>query len=243
MAENRTLLQKVEEEWGVSKEIIAAVLGIETRFGQPGIEPYRVWDVLNTAYLLYPRREAFYKGELIAFLTLCLEEKLDPLTIRSSYAGAMGVPQFIPTSFLKFAVDGDGDQKRNLWSSKHDIYASVANYFKQAGWKQGELIRVPAKIVGSPGAIQKEIEGGIQETMSVAQAVEMGIELPESVNRQSNVSFNAYKPEADKDRFIALFDNFRVITRYNASFNYAMVVTDLSEWLAQPANNATTTPK
>jgi membrane-bound lytic murein transglycosylase B len=227
--QNRALLERVETEWAIPKEVITAILGVETRFGEPGVEKYRVWDVLNTAYILYPRREAFYRDELIAFLTLCKEEELDPLSIRSSYAGAMGVPQFMPSSFLKFAIDDDGDLKRNLWSSRPDIYASVASYFKQAGWKKGGVIRLPAKIAGNPIEAQKLVESGIRETLSVSRATKMGIELPEGVNKEEAVSFISYKPEEGKEVFLALFDNFRVITRYNFSVNYALLVTELSE--------------
>ncbi len=231
--ENQSLLMKAEETYDVPKEIISAILGIETRFGEPGIEKYRAWDVYNTGYVLYPRREAFFKSELIAFLTLCKEEGLDPLSIRSSYAGAMGVPQFMPSSFLKHAVDGDGDQKRNLWSSKEDIYASVANYFKASGWKKDGLIRQPVKFSGNPSDAQKLIDAGIRETMTVARARAMGIDLPDSVSKEELVSFALYTPEEGKDLLLGLFNNFRAITKYNFSVNYAMVVTELSEIFAK----------
>lgn len=230
--ENQSQLMKAEEDYGVSKAIIAAILGIETRFGEPGIEKYRAWDVYNTGYLLYPRREAFFKAELIAFLTLCKEEGLNPLSINSSYAGAIGVPQFMPSSFLKYAMDGNGDQKRDLWSSKEDIYASVANYLKASGWRMGGMIRLPVKISGNPVDAQKIMEAGIRETLTVARAAAIGIEIPESVGKEELVSFASYKPEEGKDLFLALFNNFRVMTSYNFSVNYALVVTELSEILA-----------
>lgn len=229
--ENHSLLMKAENDYGVSKEVIAAILGIETRFGEPGIEKYRAWDVYNTGYALYPRREAFFKAELIAFLTLCKEEGLDPLSIKSSYAGAMGVPQFIPSSFLKFAMDGDGDQKRNLWSSKPDIYASVAHYLNRSGWKMGGTIRLPVKFSGNPIEAQKLVDAGIRETITVARATGMGVEVQQSLGGEELVSFALYKPEDGKELFLGLFNNFRVITSYNFSVNYAMVVTELSEIL------------
>jgi membrane-bound lytic murein transglycosylase B len=231
--ENQVLLTAVEKEYEVSKEVITAILGIETRFGEPGIEKYRAWDVYNTGYALYPRREAFFKSELIAFLALCKEENLDPLSIKSSYAGALGVPQFMPSSFLKFAMDGDGDQKRNLWSSKADIYASVAHYLKRAGWKMGGIVRLPAKFSGNPMDIQKVIDAGVRDTMTVTRATEIGIEISESIDKKELVSFALYKPEEGKDLFVGLFNNFRAIISYNASVNYAMVVTELSEILGK----------
>jgi membrane-bound lytic murein transglycosylase B len=231
--ENLPQLMKAETDYDVSKEVIAAILGIETRFGEPGIEKYRAWDVYNTGYVLYPRREAFFKAELIAFLTLCKEEGLDPLSIKSSYAGAVGVPQFMPSSFLKFAMDGDGDQKRNLWSSKADIYASVAHYLNRSGWKMGGMVRLPVKISGNPIDAQKAMEAGIRETLMASRARAIGIDIPESVPKEELVSFALYKPEEGTDLFLALFNNFRVITSYNFSVNYAMVVTELSEIFAK----------
>ncbi len=229
LEENRELLERVETEWDLPKEIILAILGVETRFGQPGIEKYQAWDIYNTGYILFTRREAFYKEELISFLILCQEEGLDPLSIKSSYAGAIGIPQFMPSSVLKFAVDSDGDQKRDLWSSKEDIYASVAAYLNRAGWKKGGITHLPAKITGSPTDIQKLVEAGIRETLPVSRAIKMGIELPESVSKEEAVSFAFYKPEEGEERLIALFNNFRVITRYNFSVSYALLITELAE--------------
>jgi membrane-bound lytic murein transglycosylase B len=233
---NWPLLDEVQARYGVPKEIIAAILGIETRFGQPGIEPYRAWDVLNTAYALYSRREAFYKGELIAFLKLCREEGIDPLSVRSSYAGAIGVPQFMPSSFLKYAVDHDGDKKRNLWSSNGDIYASVANYLKEAGWKKDGPILLPVKISGNLIDIQKVVDAGIKEVIPAEAAMNMGIDMPISVRPDEPVSFVSYDPQDGHSLFVSLFDNFRAITRYNISVNYALVVTELSEILARGKN-------
>ena len=230
---NQSLLGEVEAEYGVPKEIIAAILGIETRFGQPGIEPYRAWDIFNTLYLLYPPRAAFFKEELIAFLKLCQKEELDPLSIRSSYAGAMGTPQFMPSSFLKYAVDYDGDKKRNLWSSNGDIYASVANYLKEAGWKKDGPLFFPVTMTGTSTDFQKWTESGIREVRPVAEAVKIGVQMPVSVNPEAPVSFVTYKPEEGQNIFLSLFDNFRAITRYNISVNYALVVIELAEILAK----------
>ncbi len=231
--QNLPLLQKAEEKYGVPKQIIAAILGVETRFGTPGIEKYRAWDILNTSYALHTRRRDFYKGEIIAFLKLCREEGLDPLSIKSSYAGAMGVPQFMPSSILTYAVDADLDGKRNLWSSNEDIYFSVANYLMRNGWKKDGPIYIPVKVSGNPADIQKAVEGGIYKTVPASDAAKTGIEMPEWVSQTEIVSFVYYKPESGKDLFIALFDNFRAITRYNISVNYALVVTEVSELLSK----------
>ena len=231
---NRPLLEKIEAEYGVPKEIVVAILGIETRFGQPGIEPYRAWDAFNTIYAFYSPRAAFFKEELIAFLKLCQMEGLDPLSIRSSYAGAMGVPQFMPSSFLKYAVDYDGDKKRNLWSSNEDIYASVANYLKQSGWKKNGPLFFPDKVPENSDDVKKLVAGGIREVLSSASAIKLGIEMPMLVNPEAPVSFVAYRPtEEGQELFLSLFDNFRAITRYNISVNYALVVVELADILAK----------
>jgi membrane-bound lytic murein transglycosylase B len=241
--QNAALLQKAEEKYGVPKQIIAAILGVETRFGTPGIEKYRAWDILNTSYALNARRRDFYKGELIAFLKLCREEGLDPLSIKSSYAGAMGVPQFMPSSVLEYAVDADLDGKRNLWSSNEDIYFSVANYLMRNGWKKDGPIYTSVKVSDNPTDM-KAVETGVYKTFPVSDAVKTGIEMPEWVGQTETVSFVYYKPASGKDLFLALFDNFRAITRYNISVNYALVVTEVSEMLSKgkPAPPLPTSP-
>lgn len=230
--ENRPLLTEVEKAYGVEKEIISSILGIETRFGKPGIERYRAFDILNTAYTLYPRREAFYRGELIAYLRLCREEKLDPFSIKSSYAGAFGVPQFIPTSFRKYSVDFDGDGKRDLWKSKGDIFASVANYLKTFGWKPGRLTYLPARIAEDSPEVQRTIRKGFRKTMPVARAMKMGIEVPPPAKGDEAVSFALYEPKKGEEALLALFGNFRALTRYNISVHYALTVVHLSRALA-----------
>lgn len=231
--ENRELLQKVEETYGVPKEVICSILGVETRFGQPGIERHRAFDVLNTAFSLYPRREAFFRDELINFVLLCREENLDPLSITSSYAGAFGVPQFMPSSFRRFAVDFDRDGKKDLWSSKGDIFASVANYLKEFGWKQGGRTRLTAETVPDSES-RKSFERGIRNTVPIETALQMGVQVPVAAQSDEEVSFAFYQPQEGREALLVLFENFRAITRYNFSVNYALTVTDLSEILASP---------
>ncbi|MFY9270151.1 MAG: lytic murein transglycosylase [Candidatus Manganitrophaceae bacterium] len=238
LQENLKLLQAIEETYGVGKEIICSILGIETKFGQKGIEKHRVFDVLNTAYTLYPRRERFYRDELIAFLLLCREEKRDPFSINGSYAGAFGLPQFMPTSFRKYAVDFDKDGKRDLWISKEDVFASVANYLKTFGWKRNGLTYLPARPSdNTPDAI-KSIQIGIRKTIPLNKATEMGIEisLPENTRMDEAVSFALYQPAEGTETLLALFENFRSITYYNYSLNYGLVISDFSEILSKREN-------
>ncbi len=231
LAENDKLLSEVEAAYGVEKEIIASILGVETRFGKPGIERYRAFDVLNTAYFLYPRREKFYRGEIIAFLKLCRKEGIDPFSVNSSYAGAFGVPQFIPSSFLNYAVDFDKDGKTDLWNSKGDIFASVANYLKKFGWEKGTLLYLPTQIYQESPDLQKIIESGYRKTVPVSKAIKMGAEIPYPAKGDELVSFAYYEPNPDEKELIGLFGNFRAITRYNTSVHYALVIVHLSRRL------------
>ncbi|MFQ5598253.1 MAG: lytic transglycosylase domain-containing protein [Nitrospiria bacterium] len=234
--ENRALLTEIEKAYGVDKEIITSILGVETRFGKPGIERYRAFDIFNTAYSLYPRREKFYRGEMIAFLLLCREEGIDPFSIKSSYAGAFGVPQFIPSSFLNYAVDFDRDGKRDLWHSKGDIFGSVANYLKTFGWQPGQLTYLPARIIKDTPEARKMAQGGFRKTVSVAEAIDLGIEIPPPAKRDDSVSFAYYEPKKGNKDLIALFGNFRAITRYNISVHYALTIVNLSRIFASKAS-------
>ncbi len=230
--ENRDLLTKVEKKYGVPKEIVASILGVETRFGKPGIERYRAFDVYNTAFALYPRREKFYRGELIAFLKLCRNEGFDPFSIKSSYAGAFGVPQFIPSSYLKYAVDFDGDGKKDLWHSKGDIYGSVASYLKTFGWKPGQLSYLPARIAKESPESKKMAKGHFRKTLPVAKAIRVGIDVPPPAKGNDLVSFAYYEPKQGEEALLALFGNFRAIARYNISVHYSLTIIELSRIFA-----------
>jgi membrane-bound lytic murein transglycosylase B len=227
--ENLKLLQAVEDEFGVQKEIVCGILGVETKFGQRGIEKYRAFDILNTAYSLYPRREVFYREQLINYFLLCREEGIDPFSVNSSYAGAFGVPQFMPSSFRKFSVDYDQDGKKDLWNSKADIFASVANYLKLFGWKRNGLTHLPANLPQDSPEIRKSLEKGIRKTISVATAVQLGVQITPPTENEEEVSFTFYQPQEGTESLLALFGNFRAITHYNFSVNYALTVIDLSE--------------
>jgi len=136
---NAAALAKAEAKYGVSPEIITAIIGIESAYGaKPG--NYRVIDALSTLGFDYPKRAGFFRGELEQFLLLSREEGVSPLQPIGSYAGAMGMPQFMPSSYRKLAADGDGDGKRDIWNNPADAIASVARYFSANGWKTGEPI-------------------------------------------------------------------------------------------------------
>jgi membrane-bound lytic murein transglycosylase B len=136
---NAQAFARAEAKYGVSRDIITAIIGVESAYGnKPG--NYRVIDALATLGFEYPRRAAFFRGELEQFLLLCRDEGMSPLQPIGSYAGAMGMPQFMPSSFRKLAADGDGDGRRDIWTNPADAIASVARYFHANGWHTGEPI-------------------------------------------------------------------------------------------------------
>ena len=145
--ENAKVLQHAEEVYGVSPQIIVAILGVETRYGRHQGN-YRVMDSLVTLAFNYPPRSAFFKDELEQYLLLTREEGIDPLAMTGSYAGAMGQTQFISSSYRHYAVDFDGDGKRDLWNDTADAIGSIANYLKAHGWERGGAVAVQATVSG-----------------------------------------------------------------------------------------------
>lgn len=133
---NAEVLAKVSSRYGVPAEMIVAIIGIETSYGK-NTGNYRVIDALSTLAFDYPKRAHFFVKELEDFLVLCKEEGIDPVKPMGSYAGAMGLPQFMPSSYLHFAKDQDGDLRRDIWTNPSDAIESVANYFSKQGWKRG----------------------------------------------------------------------------------------------------------
>ncbi|MFZ4703400.1 MAG: lytic murein transglycosylase B, partial [Candidatus Methylumidiphilus sp.] len=142
---NAQALANAESKYGVSADIITAIIGVESSYGKrPG--NYRVIDALSTLGFDYPKRGEFFRSELAQFLLLCRDEGIDPYQPIGSYAGAMGMPQFMPSSFRRLAADGDGDGRRDIWTNPADAIASVARYFAANGWQTGEPIAVSATV-------------------------------------------------------------------------------------------------
>ncbi len=148
LKQHHETLQRAEKEYGVPAEIITAIIGVETYYGRLSGKT-QVFDSLVTLGFDYPPRSRFFLSELEQFLLLTREEDVDVRDIRGSYAGAMGMPQFISSSYRHYAVDFDGDGKRDLWNNTADVIGSVANYFKVHGWKTGGQVVIPARINGS----------------------------------------------------------------------------------------------
>jgi membrane-bound lytic murein transglycosylase B len=228
LAQNAPALSRAEARYGVAREIVAAIIGVESSYGQkPG--KYKVIDALSTLAFAYPRRASFFRGELEQFLLLCRDEGMDYLVPVGSYAGAMGMPQFMPSSYRKLAADGDGDGRRDIWSNPADAIASVARYFSANGWRTGEPIATPARVSGS--AYQGLAGKKPKLTHSLNELVSLGVEPVDSVPGNFKGGLVELEGEAGPDYWIA-FHNFGTVMRYNHSPLYAMAAYELSRALA-----------
>ncbi|MGR9106646.1 MAG: lytic murein transglycosylase B [Gammaproteobacteria bacterium] len=221
---NAASLAEAEQEYGVPAEIIVAIIGVETRYGE-NAGTYRVVDALSTLAFDYPRRSEFFSGELEEFLVLCREEKINPLEPVGSYAGAMGIPQFMPSSYRKFAMDQDHDGRRDIWKSNRDAIASVANYFSKHGWVRGASVTFPALIQG--GAQLEVPSKGLKLDTTVGHLQDTGVSIPPGIDPDQEAKLLKLDNEYGPGYWVTL-PNFFVITRYNHSALYAMAVYQLS---------------
>lgn len=220
-------LRQAEKKYGVDRYVIAAIIGVETRFGRH-LGKHRTLDALTTLAFLYPRRSKFFRAELKHFLLLTRRQKLDPMLLRGSYAGAIGIPQFMPSSYRQYAVDLDGDGKRNLMQFA-DAMGSVANYLKVHGWQQGENISV--SVVGSvPTTAKKWLARKLKTVTTIAKLQQSGVHSAKSEHSDRLAGLIELTSGADKEYRIG-FENFFVITRYNHSWLYAAAVSDLANAL------------
>ena len=227
VAAHRAQLDAASRATGVPGEIIAAIVGVETSFGRI-MGNYRVIDALATLGFEYPARGAFFRGELEQFLLLAREAKFDPLGVTGSYGGAMGAPQFIPSSYRSFAVDGDGDGRIDLWRSWPDIIASVAHYFSAHGWQTGE------PVVASATLFDPDVEGLPAGRLDLNDRIDTlrarGVLFETTLPAESPAVFLALK-DAEAPTYRVGFHNFWVITRYNHSSLYALAVAELAQAL------------
>ena len=221
-------LAKAEKQFGVPAQIIVAIIGVETRYGGY-TGKYRVLDAISTLAFDYPKRSKFFSSELEQFLLLHKEEDVSITETLGSYAGAMGMPQFISSSYRAYAIDFDGDGKRDLLHSIPDIIGSVANYFAKHGWKTGEAIAEPlpeAKLVKSLNT------KSLKPSTTVADFYRNHISLFATTNQEMPVRQLELKAKKGKE-YWASYWNFYVITRYNHSPLYAMAVFQLSQEIAR----------
>ncbi len=226
LVEYKDLLEQAEEKYGVEKEIIAAIIGVETFYGtRQG--SYRVLDSLSTLAFDYPTRPLFWR-ELKAFFALAIEEDLDLANIKGSYAGAMGYGQFIPTSYLMYAVDGDNDGKRDLLNNPTDAIFSVANYFKRHGWKHGEPVTQPVTVKGNK--YKDIVNDNLKPKWTAGELKKMGVKPSIKIDKDRPANLIELQGKQGTEYWLGE-NNFYVITRYNHSRLYAMAVYQLSEAL------------
>jgi membrane-bound lytic murein transglycosylase B len=188
----------------------------------------KVLDALTTLAFDYPPRAEFFRGELEEFLLLAREAKLDAANIRGSYAGALGFPQFLPSSYRKYAIDFDGDGRRDLLASRADAIGSVANYYRTFGWKAGGSVIAEAQ--SGEAELGPLLAAGIKPHSTVAELRGKGLVIPGDVDESAQATVFSVETENGHELYLG-FDNFYVITRYNRSVNYAMAVWELAREL------------
>ncbi|HZX77438.1 lytic murein transglycosylase B [Lysobacter sp.] len=237
LAQHRDALARVEAQYGVPAQVIVAIIGVETNYGR-NTGSYPVLDALYTLAFAYPRsgdpakadrenrREAFFRGELAQLFALGKETGLDITTLTGSYAGAMGWGQFMPSSYREFAVDGDGDGKRDLFNNLDDVFASIANYFvKKGGWVRGGPVTLRANADVGAQPIQPE---SLDPVYTLDDLARRGFRPLGAVAPGQTATVVSLDGVAGPEYWFG-FRNFYAITRYNISKHYAMAVYQLSE--------------
>ncbi len=231
LAEHKALLDKIEAELGVNREVVIAIWGIETKFGTH-LGRYKVFQTLNTLFDAYPRRSKFFRKQLIHFLLLCRENDMDVHAIKGSYAGAFGQTQFIPSSFREYAVSYDGDERRDVFNSIEDILASIANYLRRYHWRLNAPIYYDIGAhLNSPELISANVKGrkGRVDYKTVNLSQNLNIPAPPDNKKVSIVSLEIDPKSGGGYRYVAGYPNFHAITAWNHSNRYAMAVTELAE--------------
>ena len=226
---HRQELDRASVRSGVPPEILAAILGVETYYGRL-TGTYRVIDALATLSFDYPPRSKFFKDELTQYLLLARELRLDPMSVKGSYAGAMGAPQFMPSNYRRFAVDADADGRIDLWTNWSDVCASVGNYLKEHGWNEGEPVLSEASV---DPAKPEDLDGrklALEETVGSLKA--KGVEFDSSLPPDAPALLIA-ADEPDGVHWRVGYSNFYAITRYNHSALYAMAVYELAAAVKQ----------
>ncbi len=215
-------LKRAEKQYGVPQEYIVAIIGVETLYGR-NAGKFRTLDALTTLAFDYPKREEFFRSELEQYLLLVREQDFNLLSIQSSYAGALGIPQFMPSNYRKYALDFNGNRKVDILHEPEDAIGSVANYFKHYGWRAGEPVALQAKV-----ADEKKLDVLTEARPTFAWKADVGVtpmEASEAILPPSwllDLTFDSGK------EYWLVFENFDVIMRYNISTYYAMTVHQLA---------------
>ena len=228
-SENQAVIERVADEYGVPAELIVAIIGIETNYGK-NMGSFRVADALATLGFDYPRRAEFFQKELVELLRLAKEEGSDVFAFKGSYAGAMGMPQFMPSSYRKWAVDYDGDGHRDIWGNAGDVAASIANYMKQHGWATGGKMLVPVTLTPSAD-IQAIIGEKTALVRTVADLKAYGIKPQEEVaDHEKAILFGLEVKPGVFEYYLGL-NNFYTVWQYNHSRMYVTAVRDIANSL------------
>lgn len=230
--EYKTALDQANTVYGVPKEIITSIIGVETRYGRH-TGRYPILDSLSTLAFAYPPRSKFFKSELEHYLLMTREERLDPLALKGSYAGAMGMPQFISSSFRRYAVDFDKSGQRNLWESPTDAIGSVANYFKKHHWRTNQPIATKVKVHGERYRLL--LSKGIKPNKTIQQLLDNGVVLPNNLSKDLMGRLVAFETKTGPEYWV-VWHNFYVISRYNHSALYSMAVFQLSNKILNQYN-------
>jgi membrane-bound lytic murein transglycosylase B len=226
-------LARAEATYGVPAEIIVAIIGVETYYGR-NTGRHRAIDALSTLAFDYPRRAVFFRGELKQFLLLARDLGVSPLVPKGSFAGALGVPQFMPGSYRNFAVDFDGDGRADLWASPDDAIGSVANFLARHDWQRGQPVLLPAAIDAAyRDVVVRRLDGGLSErrafdAWSADGVTAAGVPADVGPDPVGLLLLEEAGPGADAASYWIACQNFYVITRYNRSRLYAAAVWELA---------------
>lgn len=230
----KSVLRRAELEFGVPAAIIVAIIGVETNYGRvPG--KYSVIESLTTLSLQYPQRSGFFTSELKNFLLLARDEQLPPLTVKGSYAGAIGIPQFIPSSYSAYSVDFSQNGARDLVLEVEDAIGSVANYLHVHNWVENGPIASDVDVSGAH--VDELIATGLSTASSVEALTRAGVKVEGNYPGATRVNLIRLHQDEQSYQYRAVFDNFYVITRYNTSVLYAMAVRELGLAIARKMRN------
>ena len=223
--ENKETLDRVTQDTGVPSEVIVAIIGVETYYGRI-TGGYRVIDALSTLAFDYPRRSPFFTKELEVFLELAYQSGLSLAELKGSYAGAMGLGQFMPSSYRAYAKDYEGDGVIDIWTNPNDAIMSVANYFVAHGWRPGGEVITRAKFSGDPTLF----DVGLKPKLSIDELADKGLTSETDQSSDQLATPIKFDGKSGEEHWLGLH-NFYVITRYNHSAMYAMAVHQLSQTL------------
>jgi len=225
-------LERAEREFGVPADIIVAIIGVETVYGR-NMGSYRILDALSTLAFDFPRRSEFFRSELENFLLYAREASIDVLAAQGSYAGAFGMPQFMPGTFRRFAVDFDGDGQRDLHASPDDAIGSVANFLKAHGWEAGQPIAARAQVNGE--SYRKLIDAGIKPLHRIADLPAYGVGAAVPLPAEAWCALVELETPGQSPEYWVGLQNFYALTRYNRSSFYAIAVVELAREIARAA--------